>query len=123
MTARIYPNLTALSGTGLWNSTSPEAAFLKDSHSYLPDTDPRLPKHTTLTTSGNLLSANSAVLSTISLAPTPSTGQRGYVRIGADVWSYSNVSASANSIIGLSNVTPSTYTYTAGTLVSILGTR
>ena len=123
MTARIYPNLTALSGKGLWSSLGVEAAFLKDQVSYSPDLDPRLPKHTKLATGGNILAANSAVLSNITLAATPATGQLGYIRIGADVWSYQGVNTLANSVVGLANLSPSTWTYTANTVVSILGTR
>ena len=123
MTALIYPNLTALSGRGLWSSLSVQAAFLKDRPSYSPDVDPRLPVHTRLATGGNLRAANSAVLSNISVAPAPATGKLGYLRIGADVWSYQGVNTQANSVVGLANLSPSTWTYTANTVVSILGTR
>ena len=120
MTAYIYSNLTALSGQGLWSSLSPEASFLKDKTSYLPETDPRLPKHTlvqTFTTpQGPMTVANT------SLVPATTGDLLGYLRIGADVWSYNT--ANSSGVFGLVPITSyAGQGYTAGTLVSVLGIR
>jgi hypothetical protein len=106
-------------GVGIFGSHTFQADFLRASKSYVPGADPRLPKLVTLT--GNN-SANSWIsVSNVSLVTSPDSDQLGYLRIGADVWTYTV--SNANGVYGLANVTTANLTYTVGTLVSILGTR
>lgn len=123
MTVHINQSLSGLTGQGLWASNSLQAVFLKAEPSYDPGLDPRLPKHTSLTTSANLLVTGNATVSDLSLVPQTTNTKAGYLRIGADVWTYNNVDHANSVLNGLANVTPSTYSYPVGTVVSILGIR
>jgi hypothetical protein len=119
MTAYIYSNLTALSGQGLWSSLSPEASFLKDKTSYLPETDPRLPTHTFLET---FVPNDSLTTSDMGVIPAVTGDKTGYLRIGPDVWSYQT--ANSTGVFGISPVTANaSLYYQSGTLVSVLGIR
>jgi len=106
-------------GVGLFGSSTFQSDFLRASKSYVPGADPRLPKLVRLTANN---SANSWIsVSNVSLVTSPSTGQLGYLRISADVWTYT--ASNANGVYGLANVTVANLNYPVGTLVSILGTR
>ena len=115
-------DLSGLAGTGVWQSQTLQAVFLRAEHSYTPDLDPRLPRHVSLVTTDP---ANSAItVSNITLVGNPTIGANlGYLRIGADVWSYTV--SNSHGVYGLANVTATTsnLAYAAGTVVSILGIR
>jgi len=114
----IVSNVTT-AGVGIFGSSTFQADFLRASKSYVPGADPRLPKLVKLT--GNN-SANSWIsVSNVSLVSSPDSDLLGYLRIGADVWTYT--ASNANGVYGLANVTVASLNYPVGTLVSILGTR
>lgn len=114
----IESNVTT-AGVGIFGSSTFQADFLRAARSYVPSADPRLPKLVTLTANN---SANSWIsVSNVSLVGNPNEGELGYLRIGADVWSYTV--ANSHGVYGLANVTTANLSYTVGTLVSILGTR
>lgn len=114
----IESNVTT-AGVGLFGSRTFQSDFLRASRSYVPSADPRLPVLVTLT--GNN-SANSWIsVSSPSLVTNPDEGKLGYLRIAADVWSYT--AANLQGVYGLANVTTANLSYTVGTVVSILGTR
>jgi hypothetical protein len=115
-------------GTGLFEATTEQAVFIRSQLSYSPDQDPRLPKHTALASNlliaSNTLVTTELVLANISLAPQPTAGKRGYLRVGAYVWSYANVHTANSTVSGLANVQPILGgNLTVGTIVSVLGTR
>lgn len=115
-------------GLGLFGSTTTSALFVTDDLSYDPDIDPRLPKHTTLESnllvSGNTVISTELVVGNISLVPQPSGGDLGYLRVGAYVWSYTNVHVANSTVSGLSNVLASFGgNLTAGNVISVLGVR
>ena len=122
-----------VTGTGLFLANTEQAQFIRASLSYIPDTDPRLPKHTLLASNllvaGNTLITTEIVLANILLIPQPdiSSGQKGYLRIGANVWSYTNVHVANSTVSGVSNVQANLGgNLIAGTwaaVVSVLGTR
>lgn len=106
-------------GQGLFGSSTQQADFLRAQPAYLPSFDQRLPKLVFLTANNY---ANSWItVSNINLLPLPAVTQLGYLRIRADVWTYTT--ANINGIFGLANVTVANLSYQAGTLVSILGCR
>ncbi len=117
-----------ITGTGLFQANTEQAIFIREKLSYSPDADPRLPKHTTLT-SNLLVSSNTAistelVLGNIALVPQPNIGQLGYLRVGAYVWSYTNVHVANSTVSGLANVQANLGgNLTIGTVVSVLGAR
>lgn len=114
----IVSNVTT-AGVSLFGSSTFQADFLRASKSYVPAADPRLPVLVKLT--GNS-SANSWIsVSSAGLVTNPEEGQLGYLRIAADVWTYTT--ANLNGVYGLANVTVANLFYPTGTLVSILGTR
>lgn len=117
--------------SGLFASTTLQADFLRASPSYIPDVDPRLPKHTVLT--GYLVAGNSATItvSNVSIFPTPNVAARSYgaVRVGQEVILYQNKWQSNSSLTGLTRNIAGTAGNTIssnvaiGTIVSSLGLR
>jgi hypothetical protein len=114
----IVSNVTT-AGVGIFGSSTFQADFLRASKSYVPSADPRLPKLVTLT--GNNSADSWISVSNVSLVSSPDSDLLGYLRIGADVWTYT--ASNANGVYGLANVTVASLNYPVGTLVSILGTR
>jgi hypothetical protein len=115
-------------GTGLFQSNTLSAQYVRASLSYAPDIDPRLPKHTAtgslLVVTPNTAISTELVLGNISLVPQPVTGNLGYLRVGGTVWSYANVHTANATVSGLANVQARpTSNVAVATVVSVLGTR
>ena len=83
-------------GTGLWGATGIEAYFIKSAQSYSPEIDPRLPKHSTITSD---LEAESdyVTVANISLFPDP-----GF--IFACATATSDITISSNLLVRLSTL-------------------
>lgn len=119
-----------ISGNGLFAANTEQAEFIRAQLSYSPDTDPRLPKHTSLASNlliaGNTLLTTTLTLANINLVPQPdfANGKQGYLRIGANVWRYGNVHVGNSTVSSLANVQANLGgNLTIGTVVSVLGTR
>jgi hypothetical protein len=83
-------------GTGLWGATGIEAYFIKSSQSYSPEIDPRLPKHSTITT--DLESTSDTItVANIDLFPDP-----GF--IFACATATSDITISSNLLVRLSSL-------------------
>ena len=114
--------------TGLFESNTIPAQYMRASLSYNPDIDPRLPKHTVtsslLVVTPNTAISTTLVLGNISIVPQPAAGNLGYLRVGGTVWSYANVHTANATVSGLANVQvrPASNVSIA-TVVSVLGTR
>jgi hypothetical protein len=114
--------------TGLFQSNTISAQYVRASLSYNPDVDPRLPKHTAtdslLIVTPNTAVSTELVLGNISIVPQPVTGNLGYLRVGGTVWSYANVHTANATVSGLANVQviPAA-NLSVGTVVSVLRTR
>ena len=83
-------------GTGLWGATGIEAYFIKSSPSYQPDSDPRLPKHTTISSTLNP-GDDYIALNNINLFEDP-----GFVFVRSTVTS--NIVASSNLVVGVTTL-------------------
>ena len=126
----ITQNVT-VSGSGLWQANTIPADFMRGKPSYLPDIDPRLPKHTTIT--ANLVAGNSAVITVSDITKFPDsdplTNTYGTVRIKQEVILYTDRWLGNATLTGLTrsvgNTTSATSlgNVTAGTLISSLGLR
>ena len=126
----ITHNLT-ISGNGIWRANTIAADFLRGQPGYIPDLDPRLPKHSTIT--ANLVPGNSAVISVanISIFPQPDieTGEYGAVRVRQEVILYTNRWTANSTLTGLTrNISGSagtsiTANVITGNLISSLGLR
>ena len=114
--------------TGLFQSNTPYAQYVRASLSYDPDIDPRLPKHTAtdslLIVTPNTAISTTLVLGNISIVPQPAAGNLGYLRVGGTVWSYANVHTANATVSGLANVQVLPAANVAvGTVVTVLRTR
>jgi hypothetical protein len=114
--------------TGLFESNTLPAQYVRASLSYNPDIDPRLPRHTVtsslLVVTPNTAISTTLVLGNINMAPQPAAGNLGYLRVGGTVWSYANVHTANATVSGLANVQVRPVANVAvGTVVSVLRTR
>jgi hypothetical protein len=83
-------------GTGLWGATGIEAYFIKSAQSYSPEIDPRLPKHSTIT-SDLAIDADQITVTNISFFPDP-----GF--IFACATATSDITVSSNLLLTLSSI-------------------
>jgi len=82
--------------SGLWGATGIEAYFIKSSHSYSTEIDPRLPKHSTIT-SDLAMDADQITVENIGLFPDP-----GF--IFACATATSDITISSNLLVALSSL-------------------
>lgn len=123
-------NGVALVGTGLYKSNTLQSGFLRLSKSYVPDIDPRLPKHTALS-QALAPTATVVVLADLSNVPIPMSmlGQVGALRVSAEVILYDQVFAGNSSIkilqrnVAGTGINTISTTIPAGIPVGLLGVR